>query len=375
MTCVVVAYQALLEEVDLASAKDIYTDEMTYQGQTLHSETNPALMPGRGMGVYDAPGLKLIGDIDPNDVAQGSVGVCWLLSAISALAEFDGAVKRLFAKNEGIDTMPRDGPNSYVITLYELSTFEPVDIVVDERLAAKADGSGLLGCKPSADGELWPCYLEKAVAAHCGGWDNIDGGQCTHAWALLTGCREQYTIQLDGEKYKCFGAFNPNEEKWETLSNSPHEGFRGNWPMAWPTVGGGGGMDLRLNEEELFDRLCAWDAEDFIIGVGTKAGSDTEVTDGIVDGHAYTVLTCVRNVAGTEFDLAKIRNPWGSGEFESGMWDDNGPGWTDYPDVKVALNPELGVDDGVFWVSREEFFKYFTTVYLSASDMTHFKED
>ena len=32
-------------------------------------------------------------------------------------------------------------------------------------------------------------------------WDKIDGGQCTHAWALLTGCREQYTIQMDGDKY------------------------------------------------------------------------------------------------------------------------------------------------------------------------------
>ena len=47
--------------------------------------------------------------------------------------------------------------------------------MVDERLAAKADGSGLLGCSPSDDGELWPCYLEKAVACHCGGWDKIDG--------------------------------------------------------------------------------------------------------------------------------------------------------------------------------------------------------
>jgi hypothetical protein len=40
-----------------------------------------------------------------------------------------------------------------------------VDVVVDERLAAKADGSGLLGCSPSTNGELWPCYLETALFA------------------------------------------------------------------------------------------------------------------------------------------------------------------------------------------------------------------
>jgi hypothetical protein len=42
--------------------------------------------------------------------------------------------------------------------------------------------------------------------------------------------------------------------------------------------------------------------------------------------------------------------------------------------VKAALQPEAK-DDGIFWVSKEEFFEYFQTVYLSASDMTAFKED
>jgi hypothetical protein len=32
-------------------------------------------------------------------------------------------------------------------------------------------------------------------------------------------------------------------------------------------------------------------------------------------------------------------------------------------------------DDGIFWVTKKEFFKYFQTVYLSASNMTEFKED
>ena len=117
-------------------------------------------------------------------------------------------------------------PNSYTVSLYDLATWQEVrtspspspsprpspspipnphphpnpnptpnpnqvDVVVDERLARKPDGTGLLGCEPSRDGELWACYLEKAVAAHCGGWDKIDGGQCTHAWALLTGCKAQ----------------------------------------------------------------------------------------------------------------------------------------------------------------------------------------
>ena len=45
-----------------------------------------------------------------------------------------------------------------------------------------------------------------------------------------------------------------------------------------------------------------------------------------------------------------------------------------YPQVKEELNHQPR-DDGVFWVSKSEFFKYFKTIFLSASDMTRFKED
>ena len=97
---------------------------------------------------------------------QGSVGDCWLLSAISALAEFDGAIKKLFRKTKNLDRLPLESPNTYTVTLWDLQTWKEVDIVMDERLAAKPDGSGLLASKPSEDGELWVCYLEKAFAIH-----------------------------------------------------------------------------------------------------------------------------------------------------------------------------------------------------------------
>jgi hypothetical protein len=49
-------------------------------------------------------------------------------------------------------------------------------------------------------------------------------------------------------------------------------------------------------------------------------------------------------------------------------------GWDAHPEVKAALNP-VAADDGVFWLEKAEFFKYFQTIYLSASDMTAFLED
>jgi hypothetical protein len=68
--------------------RDQYTDDFEFQGRKLHipHSTNKPMLPGRGMGIGDSPDLKLIGDIDPSDVNQGTVGDCWLLGAISSVS-------------------------------------------------------------------------------------------------------------------------------------------------------------------------------------------------------------------------------------------------------------------------------------------------
>lgn len=364
-TFVMASYQALPQNVE--HAPDGFTESLAFQGSK-----GPPVCPGRGFGFADVPMIKIMDDVDPNDISQGSVGDCWLLSAISALAEFDGAIKQLFKKTPNIENLPNDEYNTYTVTLYDVTTWQPVDITVDERLCTKADGR-LLGCAPTITGELWPCYLEKAVAIHCGGWDEIDGGQCTHAWRMLTGCIHQYTFKASDKGWGCFGAFNPNKNQWEKIENSPHKGFKGLWPMKWPEVGGGGALGMKVSQDDLFNRMCAWDDNNYIMGCGTKSGSDKNSTEGIVDGHAYTIIDCIDNAGGTDFDMIQVRNPWGKGEFTTGMWDDDGPGWTQYPAVKAACKP-VAADDGLFWLDKGEFFKFFHTIYVCAKDMTEFLE-
>jgi len=361
-TWVEAKYMALAPDVSVTP--DAFTDSMSFHGESL----GEPVCPGRGSGCADVPSLKIIGEVDPSDIAQGSVGDCWLLSAISALAEFDGTMARLFRKTPELGSMPHDGENRYIVTLWDLGSWSEVDIEIDERLCSRPDNKGLFGCTPSVDGELWVPYLEKAIAAHCGGWDKIDGGSCTHAFRLLTGSKLQYTFRDNGEGFLCMGALNPNSNTWEDLANSPHEGFRGLWPMPWPEVGGGGDRQLTLSPSDMFKRMAAWEQANFVMCCGTKSGSDTNDTDGIVDGHAYTILDVVANAGGTEFNMVKVRNPWGKGEFKSGKWDDDGPGWEEYPDVKDALKP-VQANDGVFWVEMDEFFQYFHSIYLCAHDM------
>merc|ERR1711924_593140 len=105
-----------------------------------------------------------------------------------------------------------------------------------------------------------------------------------------------------------------------------------------------------------------------------RSGSDSNTTDGIVDGHAYSILNILNDAAGSELDLIKMRNPWGKGEIADGQWADDGPGWDTFPEVKAHIKP-VKADDGVFWVSKAEFFKYFETIYLCAKDMSEFLQD
>jgi len=285
-------FQKLPAEVEVDA--DEYTDGMNFQGYALA----PPKMPGRGQGVTDVPGLKIVGEVDPSDVTQGGVGDCWLLSAISAMAEFDGLITHLFRATPDLESLPAESFNKYTLTLFDLSSWEPVEVVVDERLCSKADDTGLLGCAPSVSGELWVCYLEKAVAAHCGGWDKIDGGQPTHAWRLLTGCRNQYTFMRAEDGWDCCGVFNPNTEEWEELANSPHDGFTAKWPMAWPEVGGGGELGFKADDNDMFERMCAWDDEDFIMCAGTQGGSDSEDYNGIVGAHASRLSSASTTLGG-----------------------------------------------------------------------------
>lgn len=305
--------------------QDKHTSKMSFGGRPLTGGdgSTPPMLPGRGMGVGDDVGMCFLGDADasqvsPSDVCQGSIGDCWLLSAIACLADFDFAIRRLFRKTPS-PVEPTDAPNSYTVTLWDLSTWKEVDVVVDERLplapVASPAGASLLGAKPSARAATWVPYLEKAIAIHCGGYDKLVGGNCTNAWPLLTGSRNQFLLSKDPQtgKYACGARFDPSQCKWSKHSNSPHDCDQTMWRAEWPKVGGGGSRDLDLTPKEVFRRLVVWEKHNFLIGAATGGVSDQETTDGIIDNHAYSVIDTEPDVCGSGIDLLLIRNPWGEG--------------------------------------------------------------
>ena len=74
------------------------------------------------------------------------------LSAISSLAEFNGAIHKIFQKTferSPLSVLPKDQSNTYTVTLHDLPSGTAKDLQIDERLCNRADGSGLLGAQPS----------------------------------------------------------------------------------------------------------------------------------------------------------------------------------------------------------------------------------
>ena len=57
------------------------------------------------------------------------------------------------------------------------------------------------------------------ICDYSGGWDKINGGNCTHAWSLLTGNRQQYFIERDNG----IGKFNDDDRRFLYAPWGPKE--------------------------------------------------------------------------------------------------------------------------------------------------------
>lgn len=138
-------------------------------------------------GVLFARGPKDRDEISPNDVVQGSLGTCYLLSTLAAIA---------FANPDHIRQSIRDHGDSVSVRFYEHdkatdSHTREVWVRVSLEFQANARGGFLLTHSRQRDAagkvELWPAVIEKAYAAWKGGYDAIDYGNPGQAMRELLG--------------------------------------------------------------------------------------------------------------------------------------------------------------------------------------------
>ena len=247
--------------------------------------------------------------IEMGDVQQGSLGDCYFLSSVANICKFPNNVKKLFkqtSKNE--------------FGFYEISLF--IDgkrqiVIVDDYLPAFKKSK-----KPcyaqSNKNEIWVMLLEKAWAKVNGGYANIISGLPCEALEFLTGTGSLiYDLEnLDGEDVEDY--------KYEIIKN------------------------VQLADEN-----------NSLISCSTTSDSSIQRV-GLVEGHAYTLISFhkIQTSQGKDVFLFRIRNPWSQGEW-TGDWSDKSRLWDSKAKSQVQFENK---DEGIFFMSDTDFFKYFTHV-------------
>ena len=254
--------------------------------------------------------------IDPNDINQGLLGDCWFLASIASLAENPALIQRLFITKK------------YNIQgLYQLKICkngEWVKVTIDDYFPWYPNG-GPMFTQGTGD-EIWVLLLEKAYAKLHGNYWEIKGGQTYHGMSDLSGCPSvswyfPKNVATD-TKFK--------NKLWDMMAKADKR----NWIMWGSTPG-----------------VDKWTE---------KGGSNKD--SGIVGGHAYSIIG-VRDVHGHK--LLNIRNPWGKFEW-GGAWSDNSKEWTKA--MKDAIKPDFNKKDGSFWMSYQDFLKWYIGIAICKVD-------
>lgn len=251
------------------------------------------------------------------DIKQGSIGDCWFLSGLAVTLEIPKLIENIFI------TKQRSPEGCYMLRLFHNGEWKMV--IVDDSFPC--DENGYLLYSKAVKKKLWVVLVEKAYAKLNDSYGALIGGFTNEALSTFTGypCENIRFSKF----YDNLEIVERNDIIWANILSNREAGFL----LACST-----GSDTNINENEYKAR-------------------------GLESNHAYSILE-VKDAL--NFRLIQIKNPWGHTSW-NGDWSNNSPLWT--PELKSALDrfnstTASTVDNGIFWMSFEDFLKYFSTVYI-----------
>lgn len=119
-----------------------------------------------------------VDSISIRDIRQGYIGNCWIMAAISALAEHQDRVDDIMISN-GFEEN-----GIYAMNMYSLGV--PFTQIVDDWMPIRPSGNTLYAGL-GQDGSYWAAIVEKMFAKWYGNWEHLVGGWMNLAVSALNG--------------------------------------------------------------------------------------------------------------------------------------------------------------------------------------------
>jgi hypothetical protein len=311
-----------------------------------------------------------------SDVGLGGVGDCWAMASFAELAgQAPAALDAAFLCTE------RHASGWYGIRFWEGDAWRT--ILVDDFLPCKGSEehmrftldaeSGLLQAalfsgKPCpAEGRYFVPLFCKAVHGNC--WTLL----LEKAFARLHG---SYGDLEAGSTLEALEAFFPHGAPGFSVEVS--SGLLGR------SSSGSSSEGAAAPSRSLGQQLAAWLAKGWLASASIAEpaeqsktvptdSKETELGNGLVTGHAYSLLRAVQLPASAcpgsaaPLTLLCLRNPWGRGEWKGAFSDGDAASWSPLVRSAVGYQPAASAaraDDGLFWMTASDFSRVFSRVFF-----------
>jgi len=153
----------------------------------------PALLPEKLLWGDEGP--------LPDDVQQGELGNCYVMSALIGLATVPERIKKLFHIK-----YLREGARAGLYCVFLCVSGVWNEILLDDYFPVYPESGKFIFCRPTAKGKCWPLFIEKAWARVMGGYCNTVAGTCMEALHTVTNSpTRNYKLSIN-KQAECLGA-------------------------------------------------------------------------------------------------------------------------------------------------------------------------
>ncbi|XP_067142852.1 calpain-D-like isoform X1 [Centruroides vittatus] len=248
--------------------------------------------------------------LEVSDIVQGSLGDCWLMSALAVLVKQPQLLERVIVTK---DICPE---GAYEFQLYKNGYWKSV--VIDDLLPC--DANGFLLYSEAKRKQLWVSLIEKAAAKLHGCYEALESGRVIDGLQVLTGAPCENII----------------------LNSS--------------TIG-----EEEIDKDFIWAQLLSMYSAKFLLGASSGGGNNSQLDDeqyykiGLIPRHGYSLLHIFHD---DDLRLLCLRNPWANYVWK-GNWSTHSRMWTTR--LRKKLMPP-DIEESSFWISFEDVLKYFDSI-------------